>query len=224
MMMTIYDLVTAHLTITTRRSNELHSAPERGRRHAMTSPRIIGFAAAALLACGAPSSGTESTVAPPSPKSLSDTVPLYTNLGSHHKSISTRVPATQQYFDQGLRLAYGFNHAEAIRSFARAAELDTTCAMCYWGIAYAYGPHVNAPMDSASGVAAYDAAQHALRLSNAASPWEKAYVKAVAARYAQVPPTQRAALDSAYAYGMASVSRQYPQDLDAAALYAESLM
>jgi tetratricopeptide (TPR) repeat protein len=150
--------------------------------------------------------------------------PLYSDLGTYHKAIGTKVDAAQQYFDQGLRLAYGFNHAEAIRSFARAAELDTTCAMCYWGIAYAYGPHVNAPMDSASGVAAYDAAQHALRLSTAASPWEKAYVKAVAARYAQVPPTRRAALDSAYAYGMASVSRQYPQDLDAAALYAESLM
>ena len=76
--------------------------------------------------------------------------PLYSDLGTYHKAIGTKVDAAQQYFDQGLRLAYGFNHAEAIRSFARAAELDTTCAMCYWGIAYAYGPHVNAPMDSAS--------------------------------------------------------------------------
>src|SRR5512132_2848067 len=88
-MTTIHDLVTAHLTITTRRSNQLHSAPERGRRHAMKSPHIIGFAAAALLACAAPSLGTESTVAPAPPSSLSDTVPLYTNLGSHHKRIST---------------------------------------------------------------------------------------------------------------------------------------
>ena len=150
--------------------------------------------------------------------------PLYSDLGTYHKAVGTQIEAAQRYFDQGLRLVYGFNHAEAIRSFNRAAQLDTSCAMCWWGIAYAYGPHVNAPMDSASGVAAYDAAQHALRLSGAASPWEKAYIKAVAARYAPVPPAQRAALDSAYAYGMAAVSRQYPRDLDAAALYAESLM
>ena len=71
-------------------------------------------------------------------------------------------PLAQQYFDQGLRLVYGFNHAEAIRSFTRATELDPACAMCWWGIAYAYGPHVNAGMDSASGVQAYEAAQKAL--------------------------------------------------------------
>src|SRR4029078_6562725 len=87
------------------------------------------------------------------------TVPLYTNLGSHTKRISTNVAATQQYFDQGLRLVYGFNRAEEIRSFPRAAELDPTCAMCYWGIALAYGPNVNAPMDAASGGAAYAAGQ-----------------------------------------------------------------
>src|SRR5207302_6130193 len=106
--------------------------------------------------------------------SAQSTVPLYTDLGTYHKDIATRVPAAQQYFDQGLRLAYGFNHAEAIRSFTRAAELDPSCAMCYWGIAYAYGPHVNAGMDSASGVKAYEAAQKALALSRSASPWQRA--------------------------------------------------
>ena len=206
------------------RSNQLHSAPERGRRHAMTSPHIIGFAAAVLLACAAPSSGTESTVAPAPPKSLSDTVPLYTNLGSHHKRISTRVPATQQYFDQGLRLVYGFNHAEAIRSFTRAAELDSTCAMCYWGIALAYGPHVNAPMDSASGVAAYAAAQKALALKSHATAPERAYIEAVAQRYEAVPPTDRARLDTLYSRAMERVANTYADDLDAATLYAESLM
>jgi len=150
--------------------------------------------------------------------------PLYTNLGSHHRDIGTRVPLAQQYFDQGLRLVYGFNHAEAIRSFTRATELDTTCAMCWWGIAYAYGPHVNAGMDSASGVKAYAAAQKAVSLSRGASPWQRAYVRAVAARYAPVPPAKRADLDSAYSRGMADVVRRYPNDLDAAALYAESMM
>jgi tetratricopeptide (TPR) repeat protein len=150
--------------------------------------------------------------------------PLYPNLGSHHKAVGTRVPLAQQYFDQGLRLVYGFNHAEAIRSFTRATELDPACAMCWWGIAYAYGPHVNAGMDSASGVKAYQAAQKALSQSRNGSPSEQAYIRAVAARYAAVPPTNRAALDSAYARGMADAARKDPNDLDAAALYAESLM
>lgn len=150
--------------------------------------------------------------------------PLYTNLGTHHRAIGTRVPLAQQYFDQGLRLVYGFNHAEAIRSFTRATELDPACAMCWWGIAYAYGPHVNAGMDSASGVKAYAAAQKAVSLSRSASPWQRAYIRAVAARYAAVPPANRASLDSAYSRGMADAVRRYPNDLDAAALYAESLM
>jgi tetratricopeptide (TPR) repeat protein len=150
--------------------------------------------------------------------------PLYTDLGTYHKAVGTRVPLAQQYFDQGLRLVYGFNHAEAIRSFTRATELDPACAMCWWGIAYAYGPHVNAGMDSASGVNAYQAAQKALSLSPDASPWKRAYIRAVAARYAPVPPADRANFDSAYSRAMADVARRYPNDLDAAALYAESLM
>ena len=150
--------------------------------------------------------------------------PIYTDLGTHHKAVGTRVPLAQQYFDQGLRLVYGFNHAEAIRSFTRATELDPACAMCWWGIAYAYGPHVNAGMDSASGVKAYEAAQKALSLSANAAPWQRAYIRAVAGRYAPVPPADRAKLDSAYSRGMADVARSYPNDLDAGALYAESLM
>ena len=152
------------------------------------------------------------------------TVPLYTDLGSHRRTIGTRVPLAQQYFDQGLRLVYGFNHAEAIRSFTRATELDPACAMCWWGIAYALGPHVNAGMDSASGVLAYKAAQQALSLSRNASAWERGYIGAVGARYAQVPPAERARLDTAYAREMGVVARAYPSDLDAQALYAEALM
>ena len=152
------------------------------------------------------------------------TVRLYTDLGTYHKDIGTKVPAAQQYFDQGLRLVYGFNHAEAIRSFARAAELDPTCAMCYWGIAYAYGPHVNAGMDSASGVKAYQAAQKALSLSKTAPAWQRGYINAVVARYAQVPPANRANLDSAYSRAMRDAAKKYPNDLDAVALSAESMM
>ncbi len=205
-------------------STQLHFEPERERKQTMKFPHIIGFAAAALLAWASPSLGTESTVAPAPPTNLADQVPLYTNLGAHHKRISTRVPAAQQYFDQGLRLLYGFNHAEAIRSFTRAAELDSTCAMCYWGIALAYGPHVNAPMDSASGVAAYAAAQKALALKSHATTPERAYIEALAQRYEADPPADRVRLDRLYSLAMGQVAKTYPKDLDAATLYAESLM
>src|SRR6185437_11088367 len=194
---------------------------ERG--NTVMSAHIIGFTMAVYLTGAALSSGTEST-ATPAPPSLSGTVPLYTNLGSHHKRITTRVAATQQYFDQGLRLVYGFNHAEAIRSFTRAAELDPTCAMCYWGIALAYGPHVNASMDKASGIAAYAALQKALAFKSHATKPERAYIEALAQRYEADPPADRARLDTLYSRAMGQVAKTYPKDLDAATLYAESLM
>ena len=153
-----------------------------------------------------------------------DTVPLYSDLGSYHRTITTRNPSTQRYFDQGLRLVFGFNHAEAIRAFTEAARLDPNCAMCYWGIAYAHGPHVNAGMDSASGVAAYAAAQRAQSLSRSATPVERAYITAIAKRYAKVPPANRAALDSAYSRAICDVSARFADDLDAVALCAESMM
>jgi len=155
-----------------------------------------------------------------------DTVPLYTDLGDYHVPITTPVPLAQRYFDQGMRLLYGFNHGEAIRSFNHAAQLDPNCAMCYWGVAYAYGPHVNAGMDSAAGIAAYQALHQALSRMRNASPRERAYIAALAHRYAvpPIPPGDRAALDSAYAASMGEVVRRYPDDLDAATLYAEALM
>ncbi|MBH0190140.1 MAG: hypothetical protein HP493_15210, partial [Nitrospira sp.] len=190
----------------------------------MKFPYIFGFTAAALLAYAVLSIATESTAAPVLQKNHSDRVLLYADLGSHHKHISTTVPATQQYFDQGLRLVYGFNHAEAIRSFTRAAELDPTCAICYWGIALAYGPHVNAPMDAASGVAAYAAVQKALSLQSHATAPERACIEALAQRYEADPPADRIRLDTRYSNAMGDVAKTYPKDLDAAALYAESLM
>jgi tetratricopeptide (TPR) repeat protein len=189
----------------------------------MTFPRIILFAVA-LVAGVALSSGVGPSIARAQSASPSDKVPLYTNLGSHHRTISTKVPATQQYFDQGLRLVYGFNHTEAIRAFQRAADLDPTCAMCYWGIALAYGPHVNAPMDAPSGVAAYAALQKARGLMSKATPAERAYIEAVGQRYAPEPPADRTQLDTAYALAMGILASNHPDDLDAATLYAESLM
>ena len=188
----------------------------------MKFPHIIGVVVAVLLSSTVLSLATEPTAGPA--LNHADMVPLYTELGSHHKRISTKVPAAQQYFDQGLRLVYGFNHAEAIRSFTRAAELDPSCAMCYWGIALAYGPHVNAPMDAISGVAAYAAVQKALSLTSHTTASEHAYIEALAQRYEADPPTDRVRLDTSYSQAMAKVAKTYPKDLDAATLYAESLM
>lgn len=134
------------------------------------------------------------------------TVPLHTNLGTLTHRISARVPSAQRYFDQGLRLTYGFNHAEAIRAYREAARLDSTCAMCWWGMALAYGPNINLPMDSTAGVAAWDALQRALALRSNASPAEQAYIDALTARYGADPAAQHAQRDSAYARAMGEVA------------------
>ncbi|HET6342721.1 MAG TPA: hypothetical protein VFG78_11140 [Gemmatimonadota bacterium] len=153
-----------------------------------------------------------------------DTLQLYDDLGDHHYEISTENPLTQQYFDQGLRLTWAFNHAEAIRAFEEAARLDPECAMCYWGIAYAYGPNINAPMDSTSGVAAWNAVQEALARKDHASDREDAFIDAIAERYAEVPPVERAALDSAWADAATAVAERYPDDLEAATVAADARM
>ncbi len=153
-----------------------------------------------------------------------DSVPLYTDLGSYHRAITTTVPVAQQYFDQGLRLSYAFNHAEAIRAFREAQRLDPACAMCFWGEAYAWGPNINAAMDSSAGVAAHAAAQRALSLASGANPVERALIRAIAARYSAVPPADRAGLDSAYAVAMADAAARHPDDADVLTLYADALM
>jgi tetratricopeptide (TPR) repeat protein len=151
-------------------------------------------------------------------------VPLYDNLGDHHFAISTDVPQAQAYFDQGIRLYYAFNHAEAVRAFREAQRLDPDCAMCWWGEAMAFGPNINLPMDEASGRAAYAALQGALARREHASEREQALIDAIAARYVAKPPAERAALDQAYADAMAAAAVRYPEDQEIAVLYAESLM
>jgi tetratricopeptide (TPR) repeat protein len=153
-----------------------------------------------------------------------DSVPLYTNLGNHHHKITTSAPRAQQYFDQGLRLIYAFNHAEAIASFKQALRYDADCAMCYWGIAHAYGPNINAGMEPDAGIEAYAAARKAMSLAAKASPKEQAFIRAIAQRYAENPVADRANLDSAFAGAMREVHRQFPRDEDAAVLYADALM
>lgn len=151
-------------------------------------------------------------------------VPLYSDLGNLHHGITTGNRLAQKYFDQGLRLTYGFNHAEAIRAYTEAARLDPHCAMCYWGIALDYGPNINAPMDAGSGIKAYAAAQQALTLLPYASEEEQGYIRAVATRYAAKPEADRTALDRAYATAMGELAAKYPDDLDAQTLYAEAMM
>ncbi|HEY7471056.1 MAG TPA: hypothetical protein VIE68_01790 [Gemmatimonadota bacterium] len=153
-----------------------------------------------------------------------DTVLLFDDLGDHHYEISTTNPLAQQYFDQGLRLMWGFNHAEAIRAYEQAARIDPDCAVCYWGVAFSYGPNINAPMDSTSGVAAWTAIQKAIELKPHASEREAALIDALATRYAAVPPVQRAALDSAYARAMNAVADRFPGDHEAATLAADAIM
>lgn len=150
--------------------------------------------------------------------------PLYDNLGSYHMAITTTSPVAQQYFDQGLRLTYAFNHDEAIKSYTEGTREDSACAMCWWGIAYALGPNINVPMDTAAVAPAWAALQQAVRLAPRVSPREQAYIRALEARYAAQPPADRAPLDSAWAKAIGEVSRRYPKDDDAATLYAEALM
>lgn len=145
-------------------------------------------------------------------------------LGDYSRPVSSRHPDVQRWFDQGLALTYGFNHDAAERSFLRATELDPECAMCWWGAALVLGPHVNAGMDPAYALAAWDRLQRAEAAAADGPAHERAYVRALAPRYAKEPPEDRRALDEAYAVAMGKLAREYPDDLDAATLHAEALM
>lgn len=153
-----------------------------------------------------------------------DPVPLYDNLGNYHHQITTSVPLAQRYFDQGLRLVYAFNHAEAIRAFREAERLDPACAMCPWGQALALGPNINAPMDSVSGVEAFKAVERAQQRASRGQPMERALIGALRQRYSTAQPANRTSLDSAYANAMARVASDFPRDAEAQVLYADALM
>ncbi len=161
---------------------------------------------------------------PPHEVSNDSDVPLYENLGSLHHPITTGHPKAQQYFDQGLRLVYAFNHEEAINSFEQALLFDDQAAMAWWGIALALGPNINALMGAAEERRAFEAVARAKRLSDGSSPSERAYIEALAVRYASQPETGREERDRAYALAMEKVWRQWPDDVDAGTLFAEALM
>ena len=149
--------------------------------------------------------------------------PRLQSLGSHRFPVSTRSADAQRFVDQGMNLAYAFNHAEAGRAFQEAARLDPRCAMAYWGQALVLGPNINAPMDPTDEPRALALAGQALALRSGATPRERGYIEALARRYAG-KTERRAACDSAYADAMHDVARRFPTDLDAQALWVESAM
>ena len=151
-------------------------------------------------------------------------VTLLSGLGSLHHPTSTTNPEAQRYFDQGFRMIYGFNHEEAVRSFKRAAELDPKMAMAWWGVAYALGPNINYEVDPDHERSAFDAVQKALALTKDAPANERAYIEALAKRYSSDPKADLKKLAVDYKNAMGELSRKYPDDLDAATLYAESMM
>jgi tetratricopeptide (TPR) repeat protein len=150
--------------------------------------------------------------------------PLFEGLEALSFPITTENKLAQKYFNQGLILAYAFNHAEAARSFYYASKLDSTCAMSYWGFAYVLGPNYNAGMEEDNYQRAYDAIQKAILLSEKCSAKEKALISAMSKRYTKMPPKDRVELDIAYADSMKKVFLDFPDDADIGTLYAESLM
>jgi tetratricopeptide (TPR) repeat protein len=183
-------------------------------------PRVLHLLLACLLllasaSCESPAPRTDA--AAPAP-------PLFDSFGNLHRDAGSKVAASQRYFDQGLRLAYGFNHEAAGRAFAEAARLDPDCAICAWGQALVLGPNINMPMDPAAAAQATALAQRAQRLSVHALPADRALIAALQLRYADPAPADRKPLDRAYADAMARVVEQFPGDDDAATLYAEALM
>lgn len=155
---------------------------------------------------------------------VGDKAPLLDGLGNLQHSVSTTNADAQRYFNQGLILLYGFNHVEAERSFKHAARLDPNLAMAYWGQAFALGANINDPITDDREAQAQAAINKAIELKPNASEKERAYIDALAARYSNEPDKDRKPLDRAYADAMEQVAQKFPEDPDAAVLYADALM
>jgi tetratricopeptide (TPR) repeat protein len=153
---------------------------------------------------------------------------LFQGLGDFHRAASTSSVDAQQYFDQGMRLLWAFNHDEATRSFAKAAELDPLCAPCYWGVALTVGPNYNLPaIEEPRAQVAWEALHKAQQNAAHAAAVEQALIGALAARYPAPTPLEPADLDpvlTAYATAMRAVAERFPADSDVQVLYAEALM
>lgn len=180
----------------------------RGNRHA--SPfRLM------RLAMVGPAAAAEVADAPP---------PLWDGLGDLSYPVTTGSAMAQHYFDQGFRLTWAFNHAEALRAFREAERQDPQCALCYWGEAFALGPNINAPMEDDAKAPALAALRRAQELAPQASEREQALIAALATRYSDAPDADRKALDRAYADAMAGVHARFPEDQSIAVLFADAVM
>ena len=188
-------------------------------------PRLVPLALLAALIASACRSGPAAADPPAGSAGEAQLLPGFDGPG---RPIDTASEQAQRWFDQGLKLVYAFNHDEAVRSFERAAASDPGCAMAWWGVAYAHGLHINKPeMEEAASRAAYAASRKALAAIEAdEQPWavERALVEALARRYALPVPADRAHLDRAYATAMQGAWREFPDDADVGALFAEALM
>ena len=149
-------------------------------------------------------------------------VAIEPGVGHVHFTVSTKNPEAQQFFDQGMAYLYGFNHEAAIRSFQKAGELDPNLAMAWWGVALALGPNINMDVDPDREKQAYDAVQTAL--TKQASPKERDMITVLAKRYSNDPKADLKKLAADYSQSMGDLSKKYPDDLDIATLYAESMM
>jgi tetratricopeptide (TPR) repeat protein len=183
--------------------------------------QLITFVVIAAAGCSSPA---PQPAPAPAPATAPAAQPAPVTFGQHHHPIRTSNAEAQKMFDQGLAQAFGFHHEAAIRSFERAAELDPSAPMPLWGKAWALGPNYNLDIDDARATAAYETLAKAQSLSANAVEHEKAYIDALAMRYSPDPKADRAALARGFSNAMAELSRRYPDDLDAAVIYAESLM
>jgi tetratricopeptide (TPR) repeat protein len=163
----------------------------------------------------------------PGGRAAAPRTPLFDDLGSHGRTISTKSPDAQRYFDQGLRLLYAFNQEEAERSFKQCTWIDPKCAICYWGVALAGGPNINVPRIPEREKALWPWLSRARTLAKDAGPAERALILALSRRHSDPPPadpTAQKALDQAYADAMREAHKAFPADDDIATLFAESMM
>ena len=183
----------------------------------------------ALAGCGG-DVDSQSSTAPAQSLAQRAGAPLFEAMGDYHMPITTADSDAQRYFDQGMVLAFGFNHAESIRSFRAAQTLDPTCAMCFWGEALATGPNINvtsngkAIMASTERASARAAIDQALALMDDVSPKEQDWIRALDQRYDGQADTPRDPLDRAWANALADMASRYPDDTTVASVYAEALM
>ncbi|HZI58932.1 MAG TPA: hypothetical protein VFF39_19265, partial [Verrucomicrobiae bacterium] len=182
--------------------------------------KLLAYVLASFALCGPISAQQHEMHNTPAAKKAT----LMTGLGDLHHPVSTTNAEAQKFFDQGLRLIYAFNHEEAAGSFQRAAELDPKLAMAYWGIAEAIGPNYNDPADPNRFKQAHEAIAKAGELAASASPSEKAYIAAMALRFPADPKADTRLAAERYRNAMGDVMNQFPDDLDAATLFAEAGM